>query len=487
MNPFDALGLSQRFAALPAGLHHAVDPDPVPDPVLLHFNRTAAQLVGLDPDAGQHELAAQYLSGNRLLPGSQPLASLYAGHQFGYFVSRLGDGRALLLGDVPGTGGERWELQLKGSGRTPYSRGGDGRAVLRSSLREYLCSEAMAGLGVPTTRALSLVGSPLPVWRETQETAAIVLRMSPSFMRFGHFEAMYAHKQPDALRELADFMLRHHFPHWIDLPDRYERLLAETTRRTATLLAHWQAVGFTHGVMNTDNMSLLGLTLDYGPFGFMDDYDPGFVCNHSDETGRYAFDQQPDVAGWNLTRLAQALSPLISEEAGIAAISDYPARFASTYIQLMSARLGLPAQREHARLILSMLELLHANRVDYTIFLRRLCHFDSTPAAPNAPLRDLFIDRAAFDAWADDYRAALRQAAPDDAQRARAMLRVNPKYILRNHLAEQVIEAVRDRGDMAMLNAMVGVLQAPFDEHPQYEHWAEPPPPGNQVMLSCSS
>ncbi len=487
MPSFEQLALAQRYASLTATHYSSVHPESLPKARLLHFNTQAAELIGLSADQALRPDAAEYLCGNRLLPGSQPLAALYAGHQFGYYVSQLGDGRAMLLGDAVGTG-ERWELQLKGSGPTPYSRRSDGRAVLRSSLREYLCSEAMHGLGVPTTRALSLVGSPLEVRRETVETAAVVLRMSPSFVRFGSFEVFYHRGQHDNLRALADFVITHHFPQYANSPEPYLMMLREVAQRTAHLMAHWQAVGFTHGVMNTDNMSILGLTLDYGPFGFLDRYEPDFVCNHSDEMGRYAFDQQPDIAGWNLTRLAQALSPLIDEAAAKEALQDYPGLFATHYINLMSAKLGLPAQRGNARLILPMLDTLHKNRVDYTLFLRRLCDFDSAPDALNAPLRDMFLDRIAFDAWASTYRAALAEHPQDLSARANAMRAVNPKFILRNYLAENAIRAVRDNQDNGEIERLITLLHAPFDEHPGMEAYAaEPPEWAHHLELSCSS
>ena len=486
MNDSFPPSLGNRLASLPDSLYREVWPDPLPHPRLLHWNQSAADLAGIDVGGVPPDELAAWLAGNRPWPGSRPLASVYAGHQFGYFVPQLGDGRAILLGETSHQG-QTWELQLKGSGRTPWSRAGDGRAVLRSSLREYLCSEAMAGLGVPTTRALSLVDSPLPVWRETEETAAIVVRMSPSFIRFGHFEWFYHRNETGHLAALADFVIQHHFPDWQGQADRHLRLFAEITRLTARLMAHWQSVGFTHGVMNTDNMSILGLTLDYGPFGFIDTYEPGFVCNHTDSQGRYAFDQQPDVGLWNLTRLAQAMSPLVATEALKTALESYPAQFASHYLDLMSARLALPPGRKHVGVILGLLELMQANQLDYHRFLRDLCLFDATADASNHALRDQCIDRAAFDQWANGWRAALAEQSLPEAERQRLMLASNPKYILRNHLAEEIIAAVRDAGDVGVLDDIMRALQHPYDEHPDLERWSEPPPPGTRIELSCSS
>jgi serine/tyrosine/threonine adenylyltransferase len=323
------------------------------------------------------------LAGNQLLPGMDAIAALYAGHQFGHYVSQLGDGRAILLGEVKNAAGEGWEVQLKGAGRTPYSRGGDGRAVLRSSIREFLCSEAMHALGIPTTRALCIVGSDRPVYREDEETAALVTRLAPSFVRFGSFEVFYYRNQVEPIKQLADYVIERYYPDLKNLADPYPEFLRQVALRTAELMAQWQAVGFSHGVMNTDNMSILGLTLDYGPFGFLDAFDPGYVCNHSDTGGRYAFDQQPDVAAWNITKLAQALVPLMSVETASQAIGEYPQVFGKAYLERMAAKFGLTPGSETAGLVMDALQLLAQNRVDYTIFLRRLCDFDSRPEAVN--------------------------------------------------------------------------------------------------------
>ncbi|MCA1979414.1 MAG: YdiU family protein [Thiobacillus sp.] len=477
------LAFDNGFARLPDIFYSRVQATPVPDPRLVCHSPGALALLGLDADAIGHPELVEALAGNRVLPGMEPLAALYAGHQFGHYVPQLGDGRALLLGEVNG-----WEIQLKGAGRTPYSRGGDGRAVLRSSIREFLCSEAMHALGIPTTRALALVASPLPVYREDEETAALVTRLSPSFVRFGSFEVFYYRNQPEPIRQLADYVIRRYYPALADLADPYPVFLHEVTKRTAELMADWQAVGFAHGVMNTDNMSILGLTLDYGPFGFLDAFDPGFICNHSDTHGRYAFDQQPDVGAWNLTRLAQALTPLMSVEAASDAIRDYPQLFSRAYVERMRAKFGLPAGSETLSLILDALALLAANRVDYTIFFRRLCDFDSAVGAANPALRDLFLDRTAFDVWALRYAGALRDAGVADAERRTAMRAVNPKYILRNHLAETAIRRAADEGDYGEIARLHALLTRPFDDQPEFEAYAaEPPDWARKIEVSCSS
>jgi uncharacterized protein YdiU (UPF0061 family) len=488
MQKLESLTFDNGFARLPETYFSRVCPTPVPEPYLVCYSPEALALLDLDESEITRPDMIATLAGNQLLPGMDALASLYAGHQFGHFVPQLGDGRAILLGEIRNAAGEGWEVQLKGAGRTPYSRGGDGRAVLRSSIREFLCSEAMHALGIPTTRALCIVGSDRPVYREDQETAALVTRLAPSFVRFGSFEVFYYRNQIEPIKQLADYVIARYYPELATRAEPYAELLREVTRRTAELMAQWQAVGFSHGVMNTDNMSILGLTLDYGPFGFLDAFDPGYVCNHSDTGGRYAFDQQPDVAAWNITKLAQTLVPLLSVEAASAAIADYPQQFGQAYIARMAAKFGLPASGETVPLLMDALQLLAQNHVDYTIFMRRLCDFDSATDSGNAPLRDLFLDRAAFDAWAVRYAAALRQQGSSDAGRGQAMRAVNPKYILRNHLAEVAIRRAADDRDYSEIDRLHRLLARPFDEQPENEAYAaEPPDWARQIEVSCSS
>ncbi|MBW8328263.1 MAG: YdiU family protein [Thiobacillus sp.] len=488
MATLESLTFDNGFARLPEAYYSRVCPTPVPDPYLVCYSPEALALLDLDASEMTRPELIETLAGNQLLPGMDAIAALYAGHQFGQYVSQLGDGRAILLGEVKNAASEGWEVQLKGAGRTPYSRGGDGRAVLRSSIREFLCSEAMHALGIPTTRALCIVGSDRPVYREDEETAALVTRLAPSFVRFGSFEVFYYRNQIEPIRQLADYVIARYYPELTRLSDPYPEFLRQVALRTAELMAQWQAVGFSHGVMNTDNMSILGLTLDYGPFGFLDTFDPGYVCNHSDIGGRYAFDQQPDVAAWNLTKLAQTLVPLMSVETASQAISEYPQVFGKAYLERMAAKFGLPPGSESAGLVMDALQLLAQNHVDYTIFLRRLCDFDSTAGALNSPLRDLVLDRAAFDAWAARYAAALRQQGSSDAERAAAMRAVNPKYILRNHLAEVAIRRAADERDYSEVNRLHALLAHPFDEQPEHEAYAaEPPDWARKIEVSCSS
>ena len=444
----------------------------------------------------QTDDALPLLGGNALPPGPAPLASVYSGHQFGQWAGQLGDGRALLLGEIDSPAGVM-EVQLKGAGLTPYSRMGDGRAVLRSSIREFLCSEAMHGLGIPTTRALAVVGSPAPVRRETVETAAVLTRTAPSFIRFGHFEH-FAHSARDvaALRTLTDAVIQRFYPDCAAAPQPVLALLDAVSRRTAALMADWQAVGFCHGVMNTDNLSILGLTIDYGPFGFLDAFDPGHVCNHSDHQGRYAFSRQPSVAFWNLHALAQALHPLIAgtlddEIAALkAALDPYKASFEDAMQARMRAKLGLrDARPEDGELIDDLLRLMAQDRCDFTITFRALGRFNSdTPGAENAAVRDWFLDRAAFDAWAARYQQRLQAEASTDAEREARMNRANPKFVLRNHLAESAIRQAR-QGDFSETERLLKVLQTPFDEHPDAPaaYAALPPDWAQQLEVSCSS
>jgi uncharacterized protein YdiU (UPF0061 family) len=491
--PFSQLALDNAFAALPPAFHTRLEATPVPAPYLVCASASAAALIGLPPAALESTEFLQAFAGNRRLPGSEPLAAVYSGHQFGVWAGQLGDGRAILLGDVAaaeepdGTG--RLELQLKGAGLTPYSRMGDGRAVLRSSIREFLCSEAMAGLGIPTSRALCVIGSDLPVARETVETAAITTRMAPSFVRFGSFEHWFYNDRKDELKILADHVLERCYPQLRDIANPYQALLEEVTRRTARLMAQWQAVGFMHGVMNTDNMSILGLTLDYGPFGFMEAFDANHICNHTDQQGRYAYSMQPQIGHWNCYALGQAMLPLIgSVDATQAALAVYQSEYTEKLDQLLHAKLGLQTrQAEDESLLDAMFAALQASHVDFTLFFRRLGELKMADSKEDGPLRDLFIDRAAFDAWAVQYRARLGQEHSSDAARRLAMHAANPKYVLRNYLAQVAIDKARDK-DFSEVARLLKILEKPFDEQPENESYAALPPDwAAHLEISCSS
>jgi uncharacterized protein YdiU (UPF0061 family) len=488
MRSIEQLSFDNRFATLPQQFHTRLAPTPVPEPYLVAWNPDALELLGLHHESVGTKEFVELFSGNATLSGSDPLAAIYAGHQFGHYVPQLGDGRAILLGEIVHPSGDRWEVQLKGAGRTPYSRGGDGRAVLRSSIREYICSEAMHGLGIPTTRALCITGTDMPIHRETVETGALVTRLSPSFIRFGSFEVFFYRDQHDEIKTLADFTLRHYFPELLEEAKPYPALLREATQRTAKLMAQWQAVGFCHGVMNTDNMSILGLTLDYGPYGFMEAYDPRYICNHSDHDGRYAYNQQPQIGAWNCTCLAQALLPLMDIDDARAALNEYGETFATEYMHLMCAKLGLPFEESSAPLVTDLLDLMAQNRVDYTNFFRSLSQFDTAADAGNAPLRDQFMMREAFDAWARRYGVVLRKLGSDDRARAQQMNRANPKYILRNYLAETAIRKARDERDYTEIERLRSILANPFDEQPDFNDYSQEPPDwAKEIEVSCSS
>ena len=489
MKKLGQLNFDNTFARLPDIFYSRLNPTSLPCPYVVSFNPDAAKLIDLDNAEVFHPDFAEYFIGNRLLPGSEPLSMLYAGHQFGYFVPQLGDGRAILLGEVVNSLGEYWDVQLKGSGQTPYSRQGDGRAVLRSSIREYLCSEAMHGLGIPTTRALCIVGSDEEVFRESVETAAVVTRLSPSHVRFGSFEVFYYRGQHEPITVLADYVISRHFPLLRDAPDKYAHFMQQVVTRTAHLMAQWQAVGFSHGVMNTDNMSILGLTFDYGPFGFMETYDPGYICNHSDQAGRYAFDQQPGIGQWNLAALAQALTPLVPVDEMHAILDSYGQLYFERYAALMSNKLGLNyLGMADYELVKVLLEMMQSSQLDYTNLFRSLSQFISTPGELNSAIRDQFMDRDAFDAWAAAYRTRLRTENVADAERKINMDEINPKYILRNYLAQQAISTAEQERDYSEVERLRILLSRPYEEHPEMESYAAPAPEwARHIEVSCSS
>lgn len=473
------------FSGLGSQFFTELQPRPLPEPYWVGRSLLAARELGLDPSLLESDEGLAAFTGNAPIAGTRPIATVYSGHQFGVWAGQLGDGRAILLGETAGG----LEVQLKGSGLTPYSRMGDGRAVLRSSIREFLCSEAMHALGIPTTRALCVTGSDARVRREELETAAVVTRLSPSFIRFGHFEHFAANQRDDELRALADYVIDRYDPA-CRTTDRfngnaYAALLEAVSERTAALLAQWQAVGFCHGVMNTDNMSILGLTIDYGPFQFLDGFDPRHICNHSDTSGRYAYNQQPNVAYWNLFCLAQALLPLIGDqEIAIAALESYKTVFPNEFEARMRAKLGLIDSAESDRaLIEGVLKLLAQEKVDYTIFWRRL----SGLVAGDNPdvVRDLFIDRAGIDGWLASF-SERRKGIPA-ARAADLMIQSNPKFVLRNHLGQQAIEAAQQK-DYSGVATLLALLETPFEEHAGHEAFAGFPPDwASTIEISCSS
>lgn len=488
----DDLPLTHAFAELPAAFYTRLMPTPLPAPYLVCGSARAAEIIGLAPAAFNTQEFTETFCGNRIPANMLPLSAVYSGHQFGVWAGQLGDGRAILLGEARAPSlplPSVLELQLKGAGLTPYSRMGDGRAVLRSSIREFLCSEAMAALGIPTSRALCVIGSDYPVMRETIETAAVATRMAPSFIRFGSFEHWFYNDREQELKILADHVIGRFYPELQGAKNPYREFLAEVTKRTAHLMAQWQAVGFMHGVMNTDNMSILGITIDYGPFGFMEAFDAQHICNHSDQQGRYAYSMQPRIGEWNCYALGQALLPLIgSVEETRSALETFQNTFSEKLNALLHAKLGLRTDLpEDSELIDSMFSIMQASHVDFTIFFRRLGELESERSWHDEPLRDLFIDRAAFDAWTLQYRARLKREDSVDTERRKAMHAVNPKYVLRNYLAQTAIEKAQNK-DFSEIGKLLSVLERPFDEQPENESYAAQPPDwAAHLEVSCSS
>lgn len=461
------LAFDNSYTSLSDDFYTLLTPTAIRDAYLIHANVSLAAEIGISHEQLHSAEMLACASGGAPLDGMQPLSQVYSGHQFGQWAGQLGDGRGILLGELNG-----YDLHLKGAGKTPYSRFGDGRAVLRSSIREYLCGEYMHQLGVPTSRSLTLVGSSEPVWRESYETAAMIIRTAESHVRFGHFEHFHYGRQPEKVKELADYVIAKHFPG----VNGYTEWFTEVVKRTARLMAQWQTVGFTHGVMNTDNMSILGITLDYGPYGFLDDYVANFVCNHSDHQGRYAFDRQPSIGLWNLNALAMALSSLIDGADLRSSLEQYEPTLVDAYLKAMAARLGLPEQidEDTEKLIAQLLALLEKEACDYNGTLRALSEDEQHFAA-------LFKTQDPAE-WLNAYRTK-RQPGEDarDAQRNK-----NPIVVLRNHLAQQVISAA-EQGDTSLLGSFFDALQQPFTV-PTDTQWLEAPKQEDKgLALSCSS
>ena len=485
MNPIPRL--NNRFAELDSRLYSPTQASTIGAPRWVIRNHALANYLGMDLTSNNGEPFLSAFSGGAPLPNSRPLAMVYAGHQFGHYVNQLGDGRGLLLGEIDTPQGA-FDLHLKGAGPTPYSRMGDGRAVLRSSIREYLCGEAMTALGIASTRSLCITTGEQTVWREKEESAAMLVRVARSHIRFGSFEFFHYTEQPELVKKLADFCIEQYFPEAAERSGsgRYAVFLSQVVEKTARMIAQWQSVGFAHGVMNTDNMSILGETFDYGPFGFLDDYNEGFVCNHSDNSGRYAFNAQPGVALWNLNALAQALSSLIDETQIKAALAHYRPSLIGHYSSLMRSKLGLQnADDNDQQLVSELLELMQASAADFTNTFRQLGTVSINDQ--QHPLRDTFVDRDSFDAWLEKYQQRLKSEGIDEAERQQAMAAVNPKYVLRNYLAQQAIDKA-EVGDYKELEQLAEILRKPFEEQPEFEDYAKMPPDwGKRISVSCSS
>lgn len=464
--------------------YSSVIPQPIDNPSWVSCNFDLAESLGITADELEDPSNLLFMSGSHF-DDINAISLVYSGHQFGVWAGQLGDGRALTLGELPvGDGSELWDIQLKGAGKTPYSRFGDGRAVLRSSIREYLCSEAMHGLGIATTRALCLTTGDTGVVREAIESAAIVCRVARSHIRFGHFEHFHYSDNPQAVKQLADYLIGRHFSEWNDNPQRYYFLLQSCVLNTAKTIAQWQSVGFCHGVMNTDNMSVLGDTIDYGPFGFLDTFDPNFICNHSDHQGRYSFQNQPSVALWNLNALATCFSSLLDGAEITDCLQQYENAYLSHYRKIMATKIGLQDYKTSDESLINQLLVMMANdRVDYTIFFRKLCDFSEQ----NQTVRDYFIDRDQFDRWSKEYINRLKTQDLNDLQRQRAMQKVNPAVVLRNYMAQNAIEAA-EKGDFSEVELLLSILKNPFEIGPDTEKYTGLPPDwASEITVSCSS
>lgn len=483
----EPLMLENSYRRLPERFYREVAPTPVRAPQLLRVNRPLAEQLGIDPQALAAPASVAVLAGNRVPEGAEPLAMTYAGHQFGNFVPSLGDGRAVLLGDRLDRDGVRRDVQLKGAGQTPFSRAGDGRAPLGPVLREYIVSEGMAGLGIPTTRALAMVATGEPVFRERPEPGAVLTRVAASHVRIGTFE-YFAHRgDHDAVRELADYVIERHYPQLAEMERPYQALLEEVVGRTADLVARWLLVGFIHGVMNTDNVSIVGETLDYGPCAFMDRYDPATVYSSIDLGGRYAYNAQPQIGQWNLAQFAGCLLPLFAGdedeavECAQATLNEYIGRFETTYHDGLVAKIGLACRRDaDTELAFDLLRCMAKQHADFTLTFRRLADLGFEADEADEPVRELFDDPTAFDGWAARWRERLTEETRGDEERRTAMRAVNPAYIPRNHRIQQAIDAA-EAGDHQPLEELLQVVARPFDDHPELAEYARPPEP-NEVV-----
>ena len=475
------------YARLPERFYARVAPTPVKSPRVVKVNHALAELLGVDASELLSARGAEVLAGNVIPTGAEPIALAYAGHQFGNFVRQLGDGRAILLGEVVGRDGPRRDVQLKGAGRTPFSRRGDGRAAIGPVLREYIVSEAMAALGVPTTRSLAAVTTGEPVFRDRALPGAVLTRVAASHIRVGTFEFFAERGDREALATLASYALCRHYPEAAGTGNDALALLERVSDAQAALVARWLGVGFVHGVMNTDNTTISGETIDYGPCAFLDEFDPGKKFSSIDLQGRYAFAAQPRIAQWNLARLAEALLPLLAEDEAAAVrlaterLDDFATRFAAKYVRVLRAKLGLLTERDDDRVLAEdLLARLAEHGVDYTVFFRRLCAAAADPAA-DAELVVLFGEPDAYRSWAESWRRRLAAEPLAPAARAAAMRRANPAFIPRNHRVEEALTAAADRADFAPFEALVSALSSPYDDQPAFAHLAEPPQPQDRV------
>ncbi len=487
--PIDDLAISESpYLDLPARFYAAVTLDPVSQPAMIQLNEGLAEELGLDTAILNSPAGLDLLAGNRGAAGARPVALAYAGHQFGNLVPQLGDGRALLLGEVQDRSGRAYDLQLKGSGPTVFSRGGDGRAAIGPVLREYLVSEAMAAFGVPTTRSLAAVSTGEPVFRETRLPGAVLARVATSHIRIGTFQYFAIRDDVEAVRLLADYAIDRHYADLGDQPDRYARFLERVIAAQADLVAKWMLLGFIHGVMNTDNMSIAGETIDYGPCAFMDAYDPTTVFSSIDQMGRYAYANQPRIAVWNLARFAETLLPLLSEneETAIKSAEDslggFQARYEASFHGGFRAKLGfLTEQDEDMKIAAALLDVMQRNHADFTLTFRRLAD-EADQSSGSGTTRTLFDNPDAFDVWKKTWQARLEREPDHDGERSQSMRRTSPLFIPRNHRVEEAIQAAVEAEDYQPFRDLLSVVTRPFDDHPELAHLAEPPKPHERVL-----
>ena len=494
MRKLENLYLSNSFAKLGADFFQEKQPDPVSSPYLIDSNPAAIKLIRLDLSEVKKNAFLEYFSGNRLLPNSKPLAMAYSGHQFGSYNPRLGDGRGLLLGEVKDPNNNILDIHLKGCGPTRFSRGFDGRATLRASIREYLGGEAIHGLGIPTTRSLAVIGTGELVHREIPEPGAILVRLSDSHVRFGSFQLLHFTNKPEKVTELLNYIIDRHYPSIQSDANKYKLLLRHVVKRTAKLIALWQANGFIHGVMNTDNMTITGTTFDYGPFGFMDHFNPNFTPNHSDPNGRYAYGKQPEIGYWNLSKFSETIGHLVDSQFIAEELANYQQIYNDYYRKLMGQKLGLEIlDSEFKELVNKLFHLLYNNLIDYSLFFR---HLSDLPSNFPKTLTQKFKDPQALDSWVSMFVRLIEREDPDHNTRTEKMNLINPKFILRNYLLQGATDKALKESDFSEVERLRILLENPYKDRPemftQYgidaEYYAaETPAPSIEMQLSCSA
>ena len=482
----DELKLDVDYFEFDKKFYQKLDAQALNNPHLISYSKSACDLIGLDYEECESEEFLRFVNGEKVLKGSVPYSMAYAGHQFGYFVPQLGDGRAINLGAI-----NNWHLQTKGSGLTRYSRQGDGRAVLRSSIREYIMSEAMHSLGIPTTRALALIGSSHEVYRSygDVETGAVVMRMSPSWIRIGTFEFFSRGKDSkENVSQLADYVIKQSYSHLQNEKDKYEKMYYELVDNTAKLLAQWQAYGFMHGVMNTDNMSMAGVTIDYGPYAFMDTFDKHNICNHTDQEGRYSYNNQPHIAGWNLEILANTLKDNCNFINLMKYLETFIPQHIKEYLSIMNKRIGLDENlsgNSNLNLIIELLSALENAKIDYNCFFYELTKLDNLDDI--STITDICVIREPMVKWFEEYKKIIEVQKQDFELMREVMKKINPKYVIKNYMLQEAIEEAKN-GDFKLVNDLLNIAQNPFDEHKDFERYSKPTPPEHSnLMLSCSS